>query len=410
MKLIGIVLFGCSAGAQVAEMPRVVVDLFMRSGADVATIEQGIAAVADHGTVTIRSAPFTGYIPRQLIVIDRPMSVVFEPHPLSPPGQLNFDGGFRVVGTSVGDNVLIAGARAARHCFGVSGLVIEDCAGKVVIEQCTFAGAACPFAQMSIKRSANVHFVDCWLAPGADPIPMEQANVVLEDCLILSNFSMFGLPYAPVRAGAGADITLLESLIVGDQIGQVPLIMEGGIVRVDALSGLYAEPTVGWLASGPFRGVPTSGTIWADPGAVLQAGLSAPTVGQGITLMQAPVRTVRATPAVAGGTYAVTLRGDPIDQFAAIVASPMDTQPFPSIHPSIGAGNDPDYPLAWMDPTTSQVLFLGAPNATQTFSVGPVPYWSGQILQGVFFGGDNVVRLTPPVTQVFADPDPEVGG
>jgi len=216
-----------------------------------------------------------------------------------------------------------------------------------------------------------------------------------------------------VRVNVGADITLLNSYIVGDQLSpifQAAVIMDGGILRVDAQSALYSEPSAGFLAFGPFAGIPTTGTVWADPGAVLHAGGSAPTVSPGIQFIQAPVRTLRATPAVAGGTYTVQLRGDPIDRFAAIVASPMETQPeiqpFPSLHPSIGTGNDPDYPLAWMDPMASQVLHFGSPNSSRTFSVGAAVPWSGQILQAVFLGGDNVVRLSPPVTQIIGHPDP----
>ena len=156
-----------------------------------------------------------------------------------------------------------------------------------------------------------------------------------------------------------------------------------------------------------------SGAIWLDPGAFLQ-GVRSPTQPWGYSLaapsvnvVYSPLRVVDATPAYPGGSYTAQLLGahPGNDLFAAIVASPVSTSPFPSLHPSIGTGPDPDYAVAWMDPARSTVIYFGSPTGQVTQAVGTAPFWTTTVLQGVFFGSDNVLRLTPPFHQIVADPD-----
>lgn len=408
-----ILWLGCWLHAQ-AEPEVIVVDQRVRSGAHFSSLVEAVASARPNSKIVVRRGSYS--LPsRAPIVIDKPLQIVGE-----MSGSEIVIGVFHPIeigGIGRGDEVTIRGLRQV-PCVGLcnDGLEIHDCAGTVVLDNVIARGGPYPNRVVRIERCEKVFVRDSVVDAGEDPILIEDATVVCERSAVISGArSAFGhpAPKTTVRLGVGADLTLIESDLIGASTAslQSAVAMDGGIVRVGPRSALVSEPLLP-LGIAP-QGGTASGTIWMDPRAFWQ---SAPNpngpggfyVPAGIDVVATPVRLVKATAASPGESYTATLHGahTGVDLFAAIVSSPMTTSPFPNLHGSTGSGPDPDYSLAWMDPAVTTVLYFGAPTGQVTQSVGAaVPLWTGDLLQGVFLGADNVVRLTPPFAQWVVDPD-----
>jgi len=406
-KVVGLsVALAITARAQ-AELAEVIVDHYMRPGAHFATIQAGIDAVAPGGCVFVRQYPNYSE-PNHTLDIGKPLYLLAGGHPYSPTAaqRVGFGGRIRIHGIGPGEEVVIDGI--SKGNFGTASTdEILDCAGRVRLSRTSIGGIAVPGVGARIHRCANVHFYDCGCYGGIDPLEVVDSNVVFEFCIIRP-----GLGFVTIRpgtwgllAGPGADITLIRTGVSAFQPFAVdpqrPLLIDGGIVRVDARSGLIGSTIapVAW-----YRYPNSTGTVWLDPGAQLQHG---PVIASPGLLHQIPVRSVDATEVSEGGSYTATLRGaQPGDAFGVILAGPATPSPFPLAGLTLSQGVDPDYTLAWLDPSTASVLYFGAPSGTSApTSVGSAPAYSDIVLQGAFLRTDGTVVLTPPFSQWVQPPD-----
>lgn len=397
-----VVAAGVSAQSELAE---VVVDHFMRPGAHFATIQEGIDAVARGGRVVVR--PYANYssglfgtgLPAALD-IGKPLSLVAAGDPYHPQlaQRVVFGGWFRIHDIESGEFVHIDGIIHSSH--GVDEIV--DCSGCVRLTRSAVGGFAVAGVGTVIRRCQNVRFVDCWCQGGLDPLEVVDSNVVFEDCTVRPGTGIFQVPPGEfaLLAGQGADITLIRTGVIGNLTWfpsgvQRPLQVDGGVVRVDAQSGLICSSR-GGVAE--YRYAHSRGVVWLDPGAQLQHGPVAASPG---LLHRAVVRSVDATPVFEGGSYTATLRGGQAgDAFGVILAGPATGSPFPLVGLTLSQGVDPDYTLSWLDPSVASVLYFGPPVGTSaSMSVGAAPAHSDITIQGAFLRMDGTVVLTPPFSQ-----------
>jgi len=397
---------GATARAQ-AEMQHVVVDSMMRPGSNFASVQEGIAAVVPGGTVEVRASSL-GYRDVRPIAVDKPIKIVgvassLFPRPLIADPIL-------VSGIATGHQATLRGLWVPSSVVPfVEGLVIENCSGTVWVDDCRVGGAALPTFDARIENAANVHLRECVIYSGSEPYLIRDSSVVVEQSTLLPGSGVSGIFFASraaITVGSGADVTLIRSEVfgaagwLGNGVFQQPLETAGGTLRVDAASKLVGSV---W---GPVTTIVpgTSSEVWIDPNALIVSGQVVVHPQQPVIWQ--PVRVVVAATPYQGQRYTAELRGaHGPDLFGAIVLSHGVPSPFPSLHPSIGQGTEPDYTTAWMNPATAQVVYLGPPNGRVTLSAEYLPLHATMVLQGALFGADNVIRLTPPLTQVVLSPD-----
>jgi len=266
--LLCVVLGVCARLSAQTEPELIVVDQRLRPGAHYSSFVDAVAAARPNGTVLVRAGAY-GLPWRSPIVIDKPLRIIgFETVGGVAPGIMH---PIEIRGLNAGCVVELRGLALHGSCFGQcnDGLQIHDCAGTVILDDVTVYGGPFPNRVVSIQRCEKVYLREVILDAGEVPILIEDAHVICERSALISGaWTFFGdpPPRTTVRLGRGADVTLIRSQIVGAGYWPGPqsaLAMDGGIVRVDAMSTLASEPLVA-IGVAP-QGAVASGTIWVDP-------------------------------------------------------------------------------------------------------------------------------------------------
>jgi hypothetical protein len=325
-----------------------VVDAANGPGAAFTDLPAAVAAVPDGATLIVR----TGYY-HPFSIIGKGLTII---------GETNVDvwdwGNVSVIAgyTAPHQPIVIRGLRFSAS-LGAVRLHCQDCAGRVVFEDCT---ADAPTTGGSIVA---IHCRELWIErctlASSDQLYSTLALVDSDATVVSSTIDAL----VNGRAGVfqiGGTLQLCDSSIAGGGYGPqgAAVSLQGGALRIGGhctLSGSYYSPAPLGLA------VYGTGTARIDPNTTLVRTLQ-PAYGVGVTVVVETMPALVAATGPLGGAATARLDG-PAGTLAALLVG----LPGPPV--SVPGFGDP----FWLQPGTSAVHGLGTLGATPLLGGYPVP-------------------------------------
>lgn len=288
-------------------------------------------------------------------VIDKPLNIYgfrATPSPTGPipPLAVLLIGMIEVRNIALGEQVVLSNLSTRGALFShppsARGLLVQDCAGSVVLENVQCNAQGWTGLSVDIVNSGNVELRGCQFCNGESPVQITNSTVTLTTTAIFQDYPAPVSPVPPYPSSyqhnvpglhlIDSTVTMIGSVVEGGNVIS-PLAPEPGAVvdnstlRVGPASrlrgGWLGANTFGWAYTSP---IPLWSRVEVDPDAILTSAIS---------LLPPPVVTV--IPAVyhswvvAAQPYSVTARG-PDNGFAALLFGNLSLTPAPTLWGYLG--------------------------------------------------------------------------